>query len=43
LSADVVANTRPSSVQWYLGLLGSRVGVVARPITELLDPKLEPA
>ena len=43
LSADVVRNTRPSSVQWYLGLCGSRVGVVARPITELFEPKLEPA
>jgi hypothetical protein len=43
LSEDVVLNTRPSSVQWYLGLRGSSVGVVARPITELLEPKLEPA
>src|SRR6266568_7428980 len=43
LSAVVVLNTRPWSVQWYLALRGSRVGVVARPITELLEPKLEPA
>src|ERR1700744_3480437 len=42
-SAGVVRNTSPSSVQWYCGLCGSSVGVVASPMTELFDPKLEPA
>src|ERR1700744_941566 len=42
-SAVVVRNTSPSSVQWYFGLRGSSVGVVASPMTELFDPKLEPA
>src|SRR5215467_5451981 len=43
LSAEEVRNTWPSSVQWYRGLRGSSVGVVASAITELLEPKLEPA
>ncbi len=42
-SALVDWNTSPSLVQWKRGPRGSSVGVVASPITELFEPKLEPA
>src|ERR1039457_7507551 len=42
-SAVVERKMRPSSVQWYWGRRGSSVGVVASPITEFFEPKLDPA
>ena len=40
LSAELVRNTRLSSAQWYPELRKSRVGLMARLILELLEPRL---